>query len=94
VKIKTDFITNSSSSSFIIPKNYLNFTQIFALLNYSQFITDLKLKEFFGYYPEDDTWRVEDEETIIRGSTNMDNFNMYNFMEKIGIDPDLADWGS
>ena len=86
MKVRSDFVTNSSSSSFIISKKYLDNNQIEAIRNHSS------LGEKLGLRWCEDAWDIEENENYISGYTWMDNFDMYEFLEEIDINPNSADW--
>lgn len=80
MKIRTDFVTNSSSSSFIISKKYLDEDQIEAIRCHGE------LGEKLGLSCCSDTWDISENENYITGYTWMDNFSMYDFLEEIEVD--------
>lgn len=78
MKIKTDFVTNSSSAGFVISKHVLSGHQVDLIKNH------IKVAEVsrgnFGYRQE---WHIEETEHEIRGYTSMDNFNMFDFLQEV-----------
>ena len=87
MKIRYGHVTNSSSSSFIISKKHLDEDQIKAIHNHIELTK--KLGWHFGYL---DPWRIEENDDFITGYTDMDNFSMYDFLEKIGVEDKYVDW--
>ena len=86
MKVRMDYVTNSSSSSFIISKKYLDEDQIEAIRNHSE------LGEKLGFCWCEDAWDIDENENYISGYTWMDNFDMYDFLKAIDVSPKLADW--
>lgn len=91
MKTRIGFVSNSSSSSFIIEKKYLSRRQIELLCDHFEVAKQLNLDCASGTGIEDE-WKIETTEREIKGFTYMDNFDMYDFMFKIGINSDLVNW--
>ena len=73
MKIRNGFVSNSSSSSFIVEKEKLTKSQIHMLLGYK----DME----FNY----DGWVIEEGEDCMIGWTHSDNGCIHEFLENIGI---------
>ena len=76
MKTRKGFVSNSSSSSFVIERRYLSPWQIEQILNHSG--SGL-------LHADTDPWKILDTEYDIGGFTGMDNFDMLSFLEGIGI---------
>ena len=87
MKIRVDFVTNSSSSSFTIHKKTLSEKQIQAIWNHSALGEKLNLDYF------DDSWKISETDEFITGETYMDNFDMKELFDIIGIRPTQVMWG-
>lgn len=86
MKVRKDFITNSSSSSFIISKRCLDKEQIEAIRNHGL------LGEKLGLDCCDETWDISENDNYITGYTWMDNFDMDKFLERIDVESRDVNW--
>jgi hypothetical protein len=89
MKIRSGFVSNSSSSSFIIQKKNLTADQINKIYDHIEFAKVLikynpELEHTF-YCGKEDRWDIEDKETYLFASTNMDNFDMREFLKLINV---------
>lgn len=82
MKIRTGFVSNSSSASFVINKNDLSANQIERLLDYPK--SD----------KNEDGWSVTDSGNTINGCTIMDNDAIDDFFIEIGINQDNVNFES
>lgn len=84
MKVRNGFVSNSSSSSFLIHKAYL---------------TEKQIKQIHEHYlelptiPDEpygrsvlDSWDIEEGNMWIHGKTWMDNFDMISYLLEIGVD--------
>ena len=79
MKIRNGFVSNSSSSSFVIQKQDITEEQIDKIKNHIAY-SDKK-----GWDFGDDEWEIYEDEECISGSTIVDNFNMKKFLKRIGV---------
>jgi len=95
MKIRNGFVSNSSSSSFVIFKDKLTEDQIDKIKRHSIISKDMcdkgtRLDYFYSY---DDAWDITETTLTIEGYTHIDNFDMHNYLTKfVGIDNDIIEW--
>jgi hypothetical protein len=89
MKVRKDFVTNSSSSSFVISKRHLDDDQILAIEEH------ISLGKRMGMYNCDiyDEWDIDSNDEYIGGYTSQDNFSMYDFLDMIGVNSGVVHWG-
>ena len=90
MKCRRGHVTNSSSSSFIVSKRKLDNDQIKAIQNHIELSKQLGETITNLDFP----WDIEEDENFITGYVFMDNFDMYNFLHRIGVNLDSVTWGS
>jgi hypothetical protein len=86
VKYRDGFVSNSSSSSFVISLDDLTANQLSKIQNHTSW------GKQFGVAWEEDAWSIWTDEQNLHGNTMMDNFDMREFMGKIGVDLDKVEF--
>ena len=90
MKNRAGFVSNSSSSSFIIPLEHLNPTQIHQIKNHIEESKKMTNTQWFN--GEYDGWSIDEDAVSIHGYTCMDNFDMSKFLEKIRVPEHVIEW--
>ena len=102
MKKRVGFVSNSSSSSFVIFKDALSKKHIDMVINYQHWIEFfIKLDEKkdnpeylnnkFSYY-DTDPWTITEEKELIFGETSMDNFDIGDYLSHINIKSKYIKW--
>lgn len=82
-KIRFDFVTNSSAASFTLFKECLTQDQI--NLIHDHINVGVMLFKEKGKTCYTDEWQITETDTEIGGYTSMDNFDMFWFLDEIGV---------
>lgn len=89
MKIRDGFVSNSSSSSFVIVKSYLTSEQVDFVKNYVEEVEkcneDLSCKEFVSW------WYMDEKKHQIKFTTSMNNFDLISFFEDNEIPSDAIE---
>ena len=81
MKSRNDFVTNSSSSSFIIQKKDLTDEQLLIITSPLVKASELGLDK----YDDPHSWALYENDNEIIGLTTMDNFDWLEYLNRIGI---------
>ena len=85
MKMRKGFVSNSSSSSFMIHLEDLRADQYNKIMD-NDYSNDPGFDEY-------DRWSLETRRSMIIGSVSMDNYDMHYFLtEIVGIDENIIEW--
>lgn len=84
MKLRKGFVSNSSSSSFIVYKKDISEKQLEKIRNHIYHGKKLKI----DWATENNAWKLHETEESISGFTDMDNFSIGWFLSEIGISKD------
>ena len=87
MKTRIGFVSNSSSSSFVIRKEDLSVIQYEAIKNHRS-SSAFKSK----WLDQNDGWSITENDETIEGYTIMNNFDMYSYLESLRVDMDKVDF--
>lgn len=82
MKIRNGFVSNSSSSSFVISLDDVTGRQLDLIKDHV----------IFGRVEKYNAWSITVRDGVVSGYCSMDNFNMGMYLTDIGIDEDKVDW--
>lgn len=83
-KYRMSFVTNSSSSSFVISKRFLTGVQIEKIRNHAE-----DIEKYDHDCDKADQWTITETVDEIGGHTWMDNFSMWHYLIDLGIPADV-----
>lgn len=88
MKARVGFVSNSSSSSFVVSLSDITAEQAGKIRGH------IEVGRAMGMCCAEDhnEWRVREENGVLHGDTSMDSFDMDTFMEKIGVPSDKIRW--
>lgn len=84
MKVRNGFVSNSSSSSFVINLEDISAKQLKKIQSH-------KLRLEF-WQNDDDEWTIDVDDDKVSGHTWMDNFDMHEYLKDIGVDMSKVKW--
>ena len=87
MKSRSGFVSNSSSSSFVIALSALTPLQVVLIHEHATIAQRLNMD------CADDPWQITEGDIYLEGWTVMDNFSMYDYFQVIGVNMNAVRWG-
>jgi hypothetical protein len=84
------FISNSSSTSFIVSKRVLSEEQIVAIRDHIAYSSENFPQ--IGWADKDQYWNIDETDEQMRLYTGMDNFDMHEFLIALGVNDSDIKW--
>lgn len=91
MKVRRGFVSNSSSSSFVIKLDDITARQLQKIQNHAETLPEGDV-EAQWVASKEDAWYICVGDVVI-GSTPMDNFDMRRYLISIGVDMSKVEWG-
>jgi len=85
MKIRKGYVSNSSSASFVIKKKHLTEEQLEAIRDHYNYAVTRFYDLDTAWCNEGDSWHLKEDEKKIYGETSMNNFDMREFLQAIGV---------
>jgi len=95
MKLKVDFITNSSSASFTILRSDLTPLQELLIIDHieaAKMFLQIDPSLDFGYISKLDEWAITVTDDKIEGDCSMDNFSIMELIRHIGVPDDKIEY--
>lgn len=86
MKIRQGYVSNSSSSSFVLKRDDITSLQLTLIEHHSE------VGEWLGIEYAEYSWRIKVGPAAVEGYTSMDNFRMREFFDAIGVDNEKVEW--
>jgi hypothetical protein len=81
MKMRSGFVSNSSSSSFVVLKRYVSIDQLDKILNHNT-----SCEQYGMSCCDSDKWQIIDHGEVLECCTSMNNFDLIEFItEKLGV---------
>jgi hypothetical protein len=81
MKVRNGFVSNSSTSSFVIALSEVTSEQLEKVKNHIKEGKKLGIE----YAELENEWNIEVSNGLVYGFTAMDNFDMLEYLEKVGV---------
>jgi len=93
MKQRNGFVSNSSSSSFVISRSKLTDEQVYKIENHIEYWNRVvEVVPGSCAAREEDAWDIRVNEEAVGGYAFMDNFSMVKFLKHIGVNEYDIEW--